>query len=152
MKRDSDVLQAPVWPGLVCICVASPPPSPCTDLGSISSFQSHGMSVSFSQTDKGARCSLGVPGRVEDTEELLNDLFHVGEQDTALREGDGLSGDHPWLERAQRVSWGQNTRFHILGKDRGRQRSHKAHAVKTVSKDDSNALFPSSIPQGKEES
>lgn len=61
--------------------------------------------VSFRQTDEGARCFLGVPGRAEDTEELLNDLSHVEEQDTALREGDGISGD-PWLEGVQRVSWG----------------------------------------------
>lgn len=37
--------------------------------------------VSFRQTDEGARCFLGVPGKVEDTEELLNDLSHVEEQD-----------------------------------------------------------------------
>ena len=56
--------------------------------------------MSFRQTDEGARCLLGVPGRPEDTEELLNDLSHVEEPDTALREGDGVSGDHPWLEGA----------------------------------------------------
>ena len=73
--------------------------------------------MSFRQTDEGARCLLGVPGRPEDTEELLNDLSHVEEPDTALREGDGVSGDHPWLEGAQQASWGWNTRFQIPGRD-----------------------------------
>lgn len=119
---------------------ASPGHCLCTpiamELGRVISFHCHGRNVSFSWIFEKKACGfLGAPGRVEGTEEFLNDLFHVEERVSHWERAVASPGGHPWPEWAQRFSWGRSMRSQFPGRDWVGQRNHKVHARKTIKKE-----------------